>query len=111
MLPNLPTDQPIIQPGKDHPVNHLAMQKQVARDLSQLYGVDIKHHQLQPAAQLPVETASPSLLQDPHPESDWDDIMAGLGGKPRTESSKNFLKMLFVRLQKQHPDSDIKQVG
>lgn len=81
---------------------------QVAASLSDATGQKIDPSQVMPISQQhPLDKNLQDLLEDPKPEKDWDDIVAGEKGRPRNEPSKNFLKMFLQRLRKQHPQEEI----
>lgn len=94
------------QPGLNHPQQTQELQTQTAQALSRIQGTTVTPQQVQPPATQPAVAGS-DLASEPHPEADWDDIMAGFTGKPRTDSSRNFLKVLINRFRKQNPGQDI----
>ena len=95
----------IIQPGSDHPVNSQNLQNDIASSLSAALGQKISSAQVAPLDQQTV--VSSELSQDPHPETDWDDLYNGLKGRPRTDPSKNFLKVFLGRLRKKDPEKEV----
>lgn len=96
----------IIQPGTDHPASDQNLQNNIASSLSAALGAEITGPQVAPPAQAaPVNN---EMASEPHPETDWDDFYNGaLKGRPRTDPSKNFLKVFLNRLKKKNPDKEV----
>ncbi len=96
----------IIQPGPDHPVNSQNLQKDIASSLSAALGEEIIGTQVAPPLETdPIKSA---LATQPHPETDWDDFYNGaIKGRPRSDPSKNFLKVLLGRLKKKNPEKEV----
>lgn len=98
----------IIQPGIDHPSTTNNLHNKIASSLSTALGQEIVPAQLVPTAQQLPEAA---LAQEPQPEMDLDDLYSGLKGRPRTDPSKNFLKVFLGRLKKKNPEKEVVPVG
>lgn len=96
-------DQVVLKPGSDAPSHIQNLQENVAIHLSDATGKKFTPSQVAP-------------VLDQHPlddkidtETSLEEIIAGEKGRPRTEPSKNFLKMLFQRLKKQNPQKEVSQ--
>lgn len=104
--------QTVIQPGADSQAHTNNMQAKLATALNDVYKLDVQPQHLQPVSQQsPVTPELAHVMSKPHSERDFEDTMAGWKGKPRTEASKNFLKVFMNRLQKKNPNHDIQEAG
>ena len=93
-----------VQPGSDAKIHTQNLQQNVAGQLTAATGKPVTADQVTP----PDQTLQ-DLTEGPKPQTDWEDFMAGEKGRPRTDSSKNFLRVLLGRLKRQYPGDDIKQ--
>ncbi len=97
----------VITPGQDDSQHAAGLQQEVADTLSAITGQKIEPESVTPAIdQTPV--TQNNLHEEPKTQADLQEIIDAEKGRPRTESSHNFLKILYGRLKKQNPGNDIK---
>lgn len=94
-----------LQPGSDHLAQTQQLQNNVSANLAILTGQTTPANQVVPIIQQPVLEGS--LAENSNPEMDLEDLMDGLKGRPRTDPSRNFLKIFLGRLKKKNPDKEV----
>ena len=95
-------DVPLGTPGQDDSQHAHTLHQGVATALADIRGQKIGPEEVAP----PKDQPAPSF--EPQTEADLEEIIEAEKGKPRTDPSKNFLKVLLGRLRKQHPQGLIK---
>lgn len=106
-MPTAQTGSVTAMPGQDSVAHSQPVRQNIAVSLGQ-----IQNQQVDPAHLVP---PSQQLITPPNDlsggiktEADLEEIINAEKGRPRTDPSRNFLKVLFGRLTKKHPNSLIK---
>lgn len=95
----------IIQPGSDNNIHSQNLQQNIAQSVAAISGQPVDQAQVIPPTQQPAVTDP--LGENVKPEADWEDIWAGMKGRPRTEPSGNFLKTFLGRMRKKNPGKEV----
>lgn len=108
----MPTDVGTVkvQPGIDTKSQAQDLQQNVAAIVSNITGTPLESAQVAPpSTQSPVDQSVKDLAEEPKTEVDLQEFIDAERGRPRTDPSRNFLKVFLGRLRKKNPGSVIKQ--
>lgn len=97
-----------VMPGIDSLHHTNSLQSGVVKSLNQM-NQPVSMQEVAPSATQGPLSQDVTGLEKPSTENDFFDTILGLKGKPRTERSFNFLKLLIGRIKKKNPGSELKE--